>query len=516
MRRSLLTLAGALALAALVPAQSDFDWHVPIHRPADSVAQWWAGGDDFKVRFDADGATFYPRLGPARENRPFGMRFGGVRVGGTAVAANAPVVRASDWRFVFDRGVVSEEYEVREEGVEQRFVFAERPAGDGAIRVVVDLATDLVAESRVGAMAIDFDDDGAATLRYGAAIAFDATGARTDVTTRYADGRIELEVPAGFVADATFPLTIDPLVNTTAIYSSPINSVESVAIASDLNESGLTKVCSVVSRIFSGTDSDLFGFVSPVDYTTVSPIYLDLDTNFGSSEGSVAYVGGGTPQFVLVHERVNVNTGQAFVVIYAHDRVSLVVNNGQSAALPLVASEKAWRPQVGGTRTGTRAMVVFDHESAGGVHTVQGCRVDLSPLVLNTPFLIAGATTSNERRPSINPLTFGATAWRAVYLDVGASQSVLQGVEISYSGAVVSTQALRTINVAPAESPILPKIAGEADRYLATVVQRNGGSVRLVGRRVDWPDFSSRIVRYTKTIVDNGTADIHNGGVAYD
>lgn len=58
-------------------------------------------------------------------------------------------------------------------------------------------------------------------VRYGLAFAFDADGLRVEVPERLVDGAIELRVPAGFLARARFPVTLDPLVHTLDIETGP-------------------------------------------------------------------------------------------------------------------------------------------------------------------------------------------------------------------------------------------------------------------------------------------------------
>lgn len=510
-------VVAACAVANLALAQAPFEWRVPVHESTARDGVLWAGGDDFKVRFERDRVVYFPRMGD-RPNQPFELRFAGARIGGAEIATRVARLASTDWRVEFDRGAVREAYEVRDDGVEQTFVFAERPRGAGELVVTMRIETPLAAGAHDGVGAIEFvQEDGAPALRYGAALAFDARGERVDVVTRYRDGQLELAVPSAFVARATFPLTIDPLLSTTTVYSAPIDAIDSVATASDLSVSGASKVASIVSRRFSRADHDVYGFVSPVNYAQVSPIYLDFAADFDSKEVTVCFVGGGTPQFVIAHERLNTATGDTALQVYAHDRISLVVNTGDFGFLALAPGDSAFRPQLGGSRTGTRAMLVFDHHTGvGNLHAIQGARLNLSPLVVQPSFIINNAATLDDRRPAINALNAGATTWRVVWLQVGASNSLLRGAQISYFGSVTSTQTIASFNVPDSESPQYPRIAGEDGRYLVTVVERAGGTHVLRGRRLDWADGTSHSIKFSSTIATHGTDPIHNDAVAFD
>src|SRR5687767_5343560 len=114
----------------------------------------WLIGRDYKARV-ADGALeFTPALGSrAPHNLPLTFRLQTIVRGGEIVHAvtattSAPAQAVEAQAVTFARGSVLERYECRPEGVEQSFVFAERPAGSGDLVVRGTITTTLQPTTR--------------------------------------------------------------------------------------------------------------------------------------------------------------------------------------------------------------------------------------------------------------------------------------------------------------------------------------------------------------------------------
>jgi hypothetical protein len=111
----------------------------------------WAGGPDYSVRFDDVGPEFVPRQG-GRGERSHGVRFRlesvsrGSEVVFTRTANVAPQV-ADNFVSYPHRNDLTERYEARRDGIEQTFVFADRPEGRGdlVVRGAIETTLPLVA-----------------------------------------------------------------------------------------------------------------------------------------------------------------------------------------------------------------------------------------------------------------------------------------------------------------------------------------------------------------------------------
>lgn len=133
---------------------------------------------------------------------------------GHAVVARAaalePRLEADLRTLVYARGPVEEQYVLRPEGVEQLFVLSTLPAR-GAITVTGRVTTNLEAPSGSGRR-LSFTHRGVEVMSIAKALAIDGAGRREPLELAYADGRVSMTIPAGWVADATLPITIDPLI----------------------------------------------------------------------------------------------------------------------------------------------------------------------------------------------------------------------------------------------------------------------------------------------------------------
>lgn len=147
-----------------------------------------------------------------------------IEQGGAMRVAEAGGIRRDGASTRIDRGGgVTEEFLLDAERVEH-LVHLREPIGEGAIVCRVDLTVALdgpVTEVRRGSPG--WSDprlaDGGLRFRdlaetrelfYHGAVAVDAAGRRRALDIRYDAGQAVIEVPAGFVSTASFPLTIDP------------------------------------------------------------------------------------------------------------------------------------------------------------------------------------------------------------------------------------------------------------------------------------------------------------------
>lgn len=191
----------------VVPKGIDFS---VVRYASDDVGALWARGADYKMSFDADGATLLPFFS-SRAPRHFGIEFDlrSVTVGGIELqlATGARVERDGD-TVTLDHGRVEEQYLLEPERIEQRFVIPSLPAA-GPVVLQLDARTELAGASEDAGFRFS-NEWGSVT--YGAATAVDAAGRTLALESRLEAGRIEITVPAEFAASARLPLVIDPLI----------------------------------------------------------------------------------------------------------------------------------------------------------------------------------------------------------------------------------------------------------------------------------------------------------------
>ncbi len=235
----------------------------------------WAMGENYKMSFGTEGATFIPFLGSdAPRNYPVRFELSSASMGSLELAA-LPVfgVCQSGKEVTLDRKVLREVYKLDMASVEQTFVFDTLPTR-GKIELNLNVHTEL--EGRAVSTGLEFAND-LGTVRYGQAVAIDARGSRVQLAQRLEGSRLELEVPADFVERAQLPLVVDPIITVTAVDTSAYHDTNS-DIAYDASTS---QYMVVFERTYSATDKDVWGvmfdsnmnqlgMVFPIDYTSSS------------------------------------------------------------------------------------------------------------------------------------------------------------------------------------------------------------------------------------------------------
>ena len=115
-------------------------------------------------------------------------------------------------RVEYLRGPVCEWYVFDERGLEQGFTLAERPEGEGPLRLEIALETDLEPVVSAGGRGLELHDEaGHAALHYAGLFAFDAQGHELEARLRCDAQRLVIEVED---RDARYPLVVDPWIVT--------------------------------------------------------------------------------------------------------------------------------------------------------------------------------------------------------------------------------------------------------------------------------------------------------------
>jgi hypothetical protein len=221
------------------------------------------GGPDYHAEFAPGTFLFLPALGRAApETRPAAFTLAEIRVGERLVhqaEAGVPPVRDGNCA-VYPRGAsIEERYEVRADGVHQTFVFAspEELSGGGDLVVRGRLETALErAPADAQEEGLRLDVPGFGGVRWGGVTGVDAAGRTARGGIRLEGDVLELSLPASFVAEASFPLTLDPLVGTTIGVQTDANHDEFPRAAYDRDEEMFLVVW---QRWFSGVQLEVRG-----------------------------------------------------------------------------------------------------------------------------------------------------------------------------------------------------------------------------------------------------------------
>lgn len=276
----LLVLAGAAAMPAQDPAPKPStpaarDYQVLLEpvfdRAQDGTIR--VAAETYKAEFDGRGARFIPFLGSdAPRDLPLAFALRSARVGDRALELEAPAPSRRDDTVAFARGACVEEYLVRAEGIEQRFVFTALPAR-GALELVVEVESEFEADTTPAGIRFTH---ALGSVGYSRAIAIDSKGERLELDTRWDGHGIRIEVPRAYVERAALPLLVDPVIGTTMSISST-RITRSVDLAWD---SSLSTWLAVWERVYSATDSDVFA--RPLDATLLGGTTLTIDSSTDS------------------------------------------------------------------------------------------------------------------------------------------------------------------------------------------------------------------------------------------
>lgn len=516
------------------------DLRVPWHERADADGatspDLWAAGSGYKARF-GDGFELFPVLGAsAPKNLPLRWRTEDARAGGTSLrtAGRTPRIAHDAFVVAFDHGQVTEKYEVRADGVEQTFVVAARPETAGPIVVTGRIESELVAPAFEGHGELVFTTrDGRATLRYGAAQAFDADGATIAVTTTYADGLLRLTVPAEFAAAAHYPLTIDPLVAAVSV-STGAGVVEHVAIGAFPNATGRNTMIAV-TRASSVSDTDLFLYACNGNYSNPLLVYSDVTSSWSTSHPHIAACEG-AGRWVLAFQRDFVNPDQSTVRTYVHDLNNTVFSSGSEVTATLNVGNTHRYVQVGGATGsgGKKALVVWQTDVTTTQQNtnssdIYGRVLDVTTKTFTGPaFVLHVSTTGNRDRefPAVSRMAADTgswiVAWQEYDLAIPGDDWDLKAARVTQAGALVG-EAVLDFGKASFHS-VVPKVAGQAGRYAVswtdTTTTTGTAGQNLYARRFDWSDAATaptlNTIRTVDSLASSSLGEFENAGIAYD
>lgn len=184
----------------------------------------------------------------------------------------------------------SELWKNHEANAEQAFRFPERPGGRGdlVVRVSARLgAADAAPSVASDARGLVLGDAPGQRFVYGHGAWIDASGRRAPVPARWADGHIELRVPAAVVEESGYPALLDPEVGPEIGTEPPVSVQQDVGVNPEIATDGTSYV--VVFEDLSRIRAVRVGARGEV----LDPDWLDLgEASAGQYLPSVAYGGG--------------------------------------------------------------------------------------------------------------------------------------------------------------------------------------------------------------------------------
>lgn len=490
--------ASALAFLSLIPmaALAAQDLTLPVSlthgvsviaaetQPDGTPGGVWACGADYKVSFH-DGAVFHPFVGPDLPHQPVRWHTASVRVGGRELldARTTPAPRWHGTRCEYDHGAVIERYDVLAEGLEQSFVLP-APVGTGELVIVGRLATSLRLDATTTARQQGLTlrlPDGRPLVRYGAAIAIDAAGRRVPVTTSAEGDSIALRLDAAFVADASYPLVVDPLITPVTVENGGRVTDVDVLHESITPANQQARTWIVYSRIAAAGDQDLWiKRVGSSFNGTPLEMHRRL-TTWDDKQGRIALCAGNQKTITVFTFVTPAPNSRSYLAVHNHDVSDVVLQLGSYAPFPITfTDEHQSRPAIGGRIDGTSNNVLVtwqrDFDANGpsntATTTVMAAVYDTGlPGAATSPFVLRNRPGRDQERPAVNRDADGGR-WLVAFQEhdpgVANDDWDVGLVSVDESSVVTATNVdLEQANVIT-QHKLGPQVGGTAGRYLLT------------------------------------------------
>lgn len=412
--------------------------HVDRNGEADAL---WAGGADWKARFDARGFEVHPFLGSdAPTNYP--VRFELQRVAVDDVAL--PVMRAapelSTNLVQWQRGSLVESVALAGSSLEQSWRFDSLPAR-GALRLEIAWRSALQAVAEPGGLRFENERGG---LRYVHAVAIDARGKRLELPIEIGTEVLSITVPKSFLAEAAFPLVVDPLISAFVI-----DTVTDSEGAPDLAWDESSQQWLVVwARQFSAADMDLWAVRLDAAMSPVEPAFtVDFTSEYWNWPkvanqnaadnylvvADVSIDGGPAEPHWIGGRIVQAGTGAPSGTAFAIERDGVVGLTGRN-----------FTPDVGGDphRGTAYYTVVWTHETSATNRDVHMKQVDGNGNLRSGMPTVVDGSAYDETAPSIsksNGDSRGDQSWAIAYQRTfNALDEDVRGALVTWDGQLIS------------------------------------------------------------------------------
>lgn len=391
--------AGRLAAALAVAGRVWFD-----RQPDGSL---WVAGSTYKARFDRQGGMRFVTVHDVTApEHTLDLRLHGVALGGEPLTLAEPTVTVGETAVDIDHGRLLERYLLAPTHVEQTFRFTTLPRRE-RLDLYVEVAAGAGLAFAADDVALSFADAEGRGISVGRAVAIDGAGRRRPLPTTMTDGRLHIEVPAQFVAEATLPLTIDPVVRGIVTVSAAAQRDHDPDVAYDASTG---RYVVVWERDVSATDSDVWSAELDDDLQLVAGSVAPIDISTDCWERPKVANDSATDRFLVVAQR-SLRRSSPFA-IWGRTRTAGTL--AVSAPLAIADASQAghapgdkYSPDVGGDpsgEVGTYFAVVWQRETTASNHDIHAKQVtsEATPRLRNAAPTVVDDSPAFEFFPTIS------------------------------------------------------------------------------------------------------------------
>ena len=421
------------ALAKAQPTQVLFDQPI-------ADGELWALGANYKASFAADSWTFVPQpSAQAPAASPLRFRLTQVTTGGKQLPlqTTAAASRTGN-RVALDRGAVVEAIDLSLTQVEQTFTFTSL-RDRGELVLTIGVATELAGSANGTGLRFG---NAWNEVTYSGAVAIDADGDRIAVATDWVDGHIQIRVPQAFVAAASLPLVIDPVVASTVVQagSNDVGNAD-IVYATDAAEWHVS-----YNQFFANGDWDCY--VQRLS-ATFAPVGTRTTIDFTSGNifaPKIAHIRGSDVSMVVAENRLT----PIKVVGRIMDNAGAVTTGMFDITSTSVNSVT---PDIGGDPYSGSSYftIVWDHAFSAIDHDVYCRQVTSLGVLRGTGPTVVQGNILDQRNPSISKScgASGSVAERnfIVYQQLSAGQWDIHGAMLTYDGAIITVGGANTFPI---------------------------------------------------------------------
>ena len=496
-RTSSLAIASTLALAATSSAQSPAGEATPIGSTDVSLelSRGGAGlavvdgrvhaiGDGWKAELGRDRIRFTPALGTESEtNRSLVWSFESISRGGercwTPDVFDGPALDDLTARYHRGEGVI-ERYDARPEGLELSFVLPHELGDGGDLVLRGRLNCDLEADLGRTRDPLGFRLDGRDAITIGTVTAIDADGRRSDGELGYDGTHLDLVVPASFLADARWPLIVDPLIQGPNFEVTGAEATEP-DVAYDASSGRYlvtwTQRMSVFDLDIRARGVTTTGLVDAEVIPIESTAFQAFDSAVGNLDSRDEF-------FVAYSMRSTLFTDSDLVgrFVDAHDPSGGV---GPTHVLDDTSGANADQVDVASTwGSGSSLHLVWRRDGVGIRHTRVVDNGVLAPLVFQSTSLFDSATARDPRMATSGGASQDRiVAWREFYASPApGDHDVMVGMVAENGSLLGAVDNITTLGV----DERAPHIDGDGEQFLLLYDRENGPYDGFAYREVTW------------------------------